>query len=678
MYNDVESRCLRMMNENVKPGIHPCAQTVIDTSFLKKEKEIARYWGNEWYITNAGFIEIGQSAYRYFLIKPTATYEESLSLSREVIVILSPYSDFEPRTLEAYEEVYKIFHDHRLERICYVLISGDNDIETHLASCLSNQESQLIIPFTYDSIRDNRGNPNFIRNQFRKYFYSRDLFDFSEPLKKDFYFFGRNDLTVSIIEKHRANQNFGLFGLRKTGKTSIVYDVIRKLPQKDSLGVLIDCQNTSFNFRRWNYALYYVLLRSFEEADIEFSLNEAQFTEADAAYLFEKSISELSKTISKNILLLFDEIENITFGKSGVEHWCNGLDFVYFWQSVRSAFQHTTNIFSFCILGTNSKCIEVPIILEKDNPIFNAFQPRYIPGFDQGRTREMVRKLGRLMGIRFDEGVYTRLTEDYGGHPFLIRQVCSAIAKKYPQRPVQIDRLKYIAVRDEFNRENDYFNMLLEVLKQFYVDEYEMLNLLASGDLENFKYFADQDYSMVKHLIGYGIVRASDESYDFQIDALKEYLLRQQRRSAFIKTPKEKWAYTCTQRSALEIELRKMVKFILRIAYQSESLAKEAVVKKIYGSDARKYATYSYSDLFDSRKSNIYFKNLKDLINSNWDYFKDFWNKQEMFISAMDILNNEGRFDAHATIPEEDEIVLINAALNTVEKGLEKYKQAFS
>lgn len=51
-----------MMNENVKPGIHPSAQTVIDTSFLKKEKEIARYWGNEWYITNAGFIEIGQSA----------------------------------------------------------------------------------------------------------------------------------------------------------------------------------------------------------------------------------------------------------------------------------------------------------------------------------------------------------------------------------------------------------------------------------------------------------------------------------------------------------------------------------------------------------------------------------------------------------------------------------------
>jgi len=222
------------MNENVTPGIHPNARTVIDASFSPKENEIAKYWGTEWYITNAGSIELGQSEYKFFLIKPTATYEEALSLAREVIVILSSYENFEPRTLEAFEEVYREFHDNRLERICYVLISADEKIETHLAACLSNQEAQVIIPFRYDSFSKNRGNANFLRNQFRKFFYSRDLFDFSEPLKKDFYFFGRTELTVTIIEKHRSNQNFGLFGLRKTGKTSIIYDVIRKLSQLDS------------------------------------------------------------------------------------------------------------------------------------------------------------------------------------------------------------------------------------------------------------------------------------------------------------------------------------------------------------------------------------------------------------------------------------------------------------
>ena len=59
-------------------------------------------------------------------------------------------------------------------------------------------------------------------------------------------------------------------------------------------------------------------------------------------------------------------------------------------------------------------------------------------------------------------------------------------------------------------------------------------------------------------------------------------------------------------------------------------------------------------------------------------HFKDYWNKQEMFISAMDILNHEGRFDAHATIPDDDEIIIINAALHTIEKGITKFKDAFS
>lgn len=289
----------------------------------------------------------------------------------------------------------------------------------------------------------------------------------------------------------------------------------------------------------------------------------------------------------------------------------------------------------------------------------------------------MVRKLGRLMGIKFDEGIYTRLVEDYGGHPFLIRQVCSAIAKKYSQRPIQIDRLKYTAVRDEYNRESEYFDMLLEVLTQFYSEEYEMLNMLASGDLETFKYFADQDYSMVKHLIGYGIVRASGDTYDFQIDSVKDFLVRKQQRKTLVKTPEEKWAYTCVQRNLLETALRKVVKVTLRIAYKSESAAKEAIVKKIYGSDARKYSLYSYGDLFDSRKSTIYLKNLKDLINANWEYFKDYWSNQELFISSMDLLNCEGRFDAHATIPDDDEITLINAAIRTIKKGVEKFNDAF-
>ena len=666
-----------IMNENVNHGIHPHAMQEINKYFSQKETNIAQFWENEWYITNAGQVPIGQSEYKYMLIKATQTYEEALSLSREIVVIFSPYKVFEPRTLDAFEYVYKKFHDNRLERICYVLISADLNIETNLENCLSNQESQVIVPFTYDSFKESRGNNNFIRNQFRRFFYSRDLFDYSDPLKKDYYFFGRNDLTIEIIEKHKANQNTGLFGLRKTGKTSIIYDIIRKISQRDGIGILIDCQSTALNFRRWNKALFYILLRVYEETKIPFpTLNEDQFTEIDAALLFEKYMKLASRALSKSILLLFDEIENISFEKSSVPHWCDDLDFVYFWQSIRSTFQNTEGVFTFCILGTNPRCIEQPTIKQKDNPIFNAFQPKYIPGFDQAQTREMVRKLGRLMGMKFDDGVYTRLTEDYGGHPFLIRQVCSKLAQEYIRRPVQIDRGKYAIIRDKFNKENDYFNMLLEVLIQFYPDEYEMLKLLAKGDTVTFTYFASGDYSMIKHLIGYGIIKEVDGKYDFVIDTIKEYLLVRVQKN--LQTAAEKWTHLCTGRNDIEFELRKMVKLILRIAYKTESEAKDAVVRKIHGNDIRKYSSCSYSELFDSRKNKIFLRDLKELIKANWDFFKDYWNKQDMFLTAMDVLNNEGRFDAHATLPEDSEIILVNGAIDILRKGIENYRKYVS
>ena len=181
------------------------------------------------------------------LVKPTSRMEDAFSLSREIVVIISPYDSFEPRTLKAYDDYVSGLTDQRYEKICYVLISADDNIEQALKECLTNQEDQIIIPFTYNSFEANRSNQNFISNQFRKYFYSRDLFDCSEPLKKETFFFGRTNIVTTIIEKHKEGSNYGLFGLRKTGKTSIIYDVYRKSKVLDILAVIVDCQNTSFN-----------------------------------------------------------------------------------------------------------------------------------------------------------------------------------------------------------------------------------------------------------------------------------------------------------------------------------------------------------------------------------------------------------------------------------------------
>ena len=116
-----------------------------------------------------------------------------------------------------------------------------------------------------------------------------------------------------------------------------------------------------------------------------------------------------------------------------------------------------------------------------------------------------------------------------------------------------------------------------------------------------------------------------------------------------------------------------MVRKILRIALKSESAAKEEVIRKASLTNP-KYRAMSYAELFDSRKSEIYLRNLKDLVNANWEYFSDYFGAQEYFIHAMDVINKEGRFDAHATIPTSDEMELVRSSINHVLKGIEKFE----
>lgn len=67
-----------------------------------------------------------------------------------------------------------------------------------------------------------------------------------------------------------------------------------------------------------------------------------------------------------------------------------------------------------------------------------------------------------------------------------------------------------------------------------------------------------------------------------------------------------------------------------------------------------------------------------DVITSKWDYFADYFGKQEIFINHMNILNNEGRFDAHAKEPEEYEINAAENAVRYLENAIDKYEEAMS
>lgn len=662
--------------QKVWPGFN---QNVRLTHFSQEEKNIINVLSKEWYVTNGGReIIIGPKiSYKYILIKPTDKYRELFNIEREIPVVFSSYDKFEPRTYDAFDQIYKEYQDLRIEKIAGIVISKDNDIcKTINSLTKSDEEHQVIIPFHYGELHDAMSD-YFIVNRVKQFFYSRDLFAFQSALKKELYFFGRSALIHKIIDRHESHENSGLFGLRKTGKTSIVYGIKRVLDNKEIPSVYIDCQSPSFHMRHWNTALKYVINEIKKQNHIEAKLHEEQkYTLENAALCFEADIIKLQKKCcDKCFMLIFDEIEHITPYVASSTHWRNETDFVYFWQTLRSISQKHSSLFTYLIVGTNPYCIETVKIKGIDNPIFDQIPPIYIPSFSITQTKEMVEQLGGIMGLQFDESIYTKLTDDLGGHPFLIRKVCSMINSlvDIKDRPVRIDPTLYSQAYKKFlSSELSYIEMILSVLNEYYRDEYDMLTFLAIDDIETFKNFANESPIYTNHLIGYNIIDRNRNNFFFKIDAIKQYLANKNRYTVLHQTQEDKRKEISSRRNQIEPKLRIITRQVLSSQYGPVAARKQ--VLDILGDPRKtKYSTYNLKDIFDANKCEIYWEDIRKIIEAHWEKFEHIFNRDRASFSTYMKTINTYRVDAHAKDIGDDEMQLFRVHI----KKLEEYCDNF-
>jgi hypothetical protein len=673
------------------------AKNIKISHFEDGEQKIIHNLSYEWYITNGGGVIRpiekfkSHSAYKYFLMKPTEFFRTMFNIEREIAVLFSPYSKFEPRTFDAIDIIFNKYEKLRLEKICTVLISKDLDVEQKVTDILKNdQESQIIIPFSYNELL-NSYDKYFLRNRFRKHFYSRDLFSFEAPLKKDLFFFGRKDIVHQIVNRHLSNENSGIFGLRKTGKTSLIFAVERVMKKDKRQSIFIDCQNPAFHTRKWNTALWYILNEIFkkQQGSMYLSLDqlsqnykvssqyetEEKYTENNAPILFEKNLLKLYKSGgNKNILIIFDEIENISFSTSPSDHWANGLDFVLFWQTIRSVFQKLDDIFSFLIVGTNPMCIETPQIQDKDNPIYQLLPYQYIPRFQLNETKEMVSKLGNYMGLDFDEIIYSIMTEDFGGHPFLIRHLCSKINDLSPnERPVKISKPIYQKAKREFvDNYANYLQMILNVLETYYKDEYKMLECLAFDDVGTFNKMSSISADYSNHLIGYGLIEKYGQDYSFRIEVVKEFIIKKSRYKNLSPTLDDIYLEISNRRNTLERKIRKIVKQQIQSSFGKKE-GREKIIALIDTKRKDKFSTLNFNELFDPNKSSLFLLDFIKIMVKYWQLFENVFSRDKnKFERNMETIN-EYRVDAHAKNITEDEFQFFRICITEVEKQVSDY-----
>lgn len=609
-----------------------------------------------------------------WILDPKPQVRERFGLQLEILALYSPHKSTDARTLTAIDQILRDpDYKHRIDNVLFLLIhAGEAEATKILAK---SDVDKIIIPIHVNELNNPTKGSVFLRQKLASHTGEVDLFGKSSPISSDKYFFGRDDLVQTLIARITSHhETGGLFGLRKTGKTSVLKAIQRRVIDRAIVAEYMDCSNPGVHSARWWDLLEEIVSRLSQEIkkrDGKEQKIRLNYTQSNAGLRFSSDIKSLMcDKVSEQIILIFDEIEYITPNISGAlgQHWDE--DFVPFWQSIRSVHQELNGRLSFIVAGVNPACVQEPRVGETPNPIFQLAQPEFLAPFNTKAIREMVRTLGKYAGLKFDEEVYQYLQISYGGHPFLTRIACSEVWRATDRSSVLESTRVTI---EDFKRRNAEIRArlsqpirdILLSLVWWYPEEYELLQILASGDDSFFKDYLASSTTSVVRFAQYGIL-ASELDGQFAIADLRDFLIQhgedyKKSISYFMRgdMPPELLpevpdldllANLFRKKCDVEIQLRRAIIVYLGVHCNwDNSKIAELMGKALTGKRERT----NPENLFIGRRpqdviNELYTVDLKAIIIHNWSIFSPlFETNKSRFEMNMDTINRARRVDAH-------------------------------
>lgn len=633
-------------------------------------------------VTRAFRQEEGPSHYSIFFLRPTrAADAQRLGVleGREVLCVYCPYDRLEARTLGTVDRVANNYRA-RLDLGVSLLIAQDPDATQHIRDVLLRETERLpIVAFSFDELTALRNKDELFRAIARQHF-SRDLFAMESPLTTDALFFGRDQLVTAMFDRCRAGQNSGIFGLRRIGKTSILNAIERRIRNTNE-SATVYCDMSSRYMMRW-WELLSRLVRDVvaaagvgSTARRKLRAIRGDYDERGAAVAFHDDVKELlSRLPGKHLVLLLDEIEYVAFGVSPASHWQQD-DFLPFASALRSTHQSLGGAFTYVFAGVNPYVVETDRIGRYDNPLFSTTRAHFVRPFDFPALREMLLSIGRHMGILAEESFIEAIAVEYGGHPYLTRQACSHLAKSVTDRPGCFSLTLFESHREHVAAQLDRnARQILNVLEEWYPEEYELLRNLALGDVDGFAEFAREAPEFTAHVEGYGLVRDAQTHPALTIRVVEEHLRRRARDDErFARTlsadpgsmsQEDVRAEISRRRNALEIQLRSVIGSGLRFRYGARAF--KVVLEVLPGPRREVVAGYSIDDVF----KHLYFNELVSLLSENWDAFQNYFSHDRDEVMRWLAEINRCRADAHARDLSMDEFHFVKVCFLRLEEIL--------
>lgn len=427
--------------------------------------------------------------------------------------------------------------------------------------------------------------------------------------------------------------------------------------------MIIDCQNPAVHARKYGELLAYIfseIRKSIGQKKgkiSSFGDNPVEVSE----HFFQHMKSALGQA-KGHILVIFDEIENISPGTSATPHWNHDFDALYLWQTLRSFIQaESKGRLSVCLVGTSPALLELPKLHDIANPMYLFSQKTFIPSLSFEETQEMVRRLGYFMGLEFDPEFVSDLFVEYGGHPFFIRQVCSKVHHiSSMERPLKVSRTLLDRAKFDFGRQLEvYLKEIFGNLQNAYPDEFDLLEAVVKGDNAEITEFGNEVPELIDHLIGYGIVERRGDDYDIRFGAMRDTLGRILEED----TVEGRWSEISRRRNRLESDMRLMF-FNWALSVTSNEW-KDILDRNLTKKRFNKLTNYEPRVLFSRKGSPLYLSDLLALLKDP-AVLPFLGDRRSLMLQNVHIINS-CRYDAHAREVNRTEMDEIRAAFEILE-----------
>lgn len=337
-------------------------------------------------------------------------------------------------------------------------------------------------------------------------------YDRTTPVSGD-EFFGRHSTLRALTTELRSGRVTGVFGLRKTGKTSLLNELGRLFvlgdPEKciyvlQDLEVLPSApaekipQLVSDVANQLRTAFSRQGIRTYELSQITGSSSTGELRQAISASL-KRGLGG-----DKQVVLALDEIESLVGSDPGDQDSLSAVP--EFFGALRALVQENPN-FNVVISGITTAPISMPTLFGRENPLFAWAKPTFLSGISGSESDRMIQALGSRMAARWTQPALQRVYSLAGGQVFLTRSLAGFVASQLTEVIAEREISEELVNQNYAHWRRTAVALvdgMIDSLNRFYPDELAVLQIgLEQGSFREL----EDDYSgELANLINLGVL----------------------------------------------------------------------------------------------------------------------------------------------------------------------------